>query len=50
MTVLLPQPGHTPGELLAGMTSETWTELAARFQAGTMHLTLPRFRLEYGRK
>lgn len=49
MTVLLPQRGHTPGELLAGLTADTWKELAGRFQTQEMHLTLPRFRLEYSR-
>jgi serpin B len=50
MTVLLPQPGHTPAELLGVMTAETWRELAGRFQPQEIHLVLPRFRLEYSRK
>lgn len=50
MTVLLPQPGHTPAELLSAMTVDTWRELAGRFQVQDIHLTLPRFRLEYSRK
>ncbi|HZA98488.1 MAG TPA: serpin family protein [Gemmatimonadales bacterium] len=50
MTVLLPQPGHTPAELLSGMTADSWRELAGRFQVQDMHLTLPRFRLAYSRK
>jgi serine protease inhibitor len=50
MTVLLPQPGHTPAELLASMTPETWNGLAGRYHAQEMHLGLPKFRLEYSRK
>jgi serpin B len=50
MTVLLPLPGHTPAELLGSMTAETWSELSGRFHGQEMHLTLPRFRLEYSRK
>jgi serine protease inhibitor len=50
MTVLLPQQGHTPAELLGTMTAETWKDLAGRFQEHDMHLTLPRFRMEYSRK
>jgi serine protease inhibitor len=50
MTVLLPQPGHTPAELLGSMAPETWRELAGRFHAQKMHLVLPRFRLEYSRQ
>jgi serine protease inhibitor len=50
MTVLLPQPGQTPAELLAGLNAETWKELAGRFQTQDMQLSLPRFRLEYTRQ
>jgi serine protease inhibitor len=49
MTVLLPQPGHTPAELLAGMSPQTWSDLAGSFQDQEIHLSLPRFRLEYSR-
>lgn len=49
MTVLLPQPGHTPAELLAAMSSQTWSDLAGSFQNQEIHLSLPRFRLEYSR-
>lgn len=49
MTVLLPQPGHTPAELLAGMSPQTWSDLAGSFQDQKIHLSLPRFRLEYSR-
>jgi serine protease inhibitor len=50
MTVLLPQPGHTPAELLAGLNLETWKELAGRFHPQDMQFSLPRFRLEYSRQ
>ena len=50
MTVLLPQPGHTPVELLAGMNPEKWNELTGRFHTEKINLMLPRFRLEYSRQ
>jgi serine protease inhibitor len=50
MTVLLPQAGRTPGDLLAGLNPSTWRELSSRFINMEIHLTLPRFRLEYGRR
>ena len=50
MTVLLPQPGHTPAELLAGMSPQSWSDLAGSFQDQKINLSLPRFRLEYSRK
>jgi serpin B len=49
MTVLLPQPGHTPADVLAGMNPESWKELATLFHEEEVQLTLPRFRLEYAR-
>jgi serine protease inhibitor len=49
MTVLLPQPGQTPTELLAGMSPQTWSDLAGSFRDQEIHLSLPRFRLEYSR-
>lgn len=50
MTVLLPRPGRTPAELLAGLDPASWGALAERFTEAEVALTLPRFRLEYGRK
>ena len=50
MTVLLPQAGRTPADLLANLNPSTWRELAGRFVELEMQLTLPRFTLEYGRK
>lgn len=49
MTVLLPRPGSTPAELLAGLDPSAWRELADGLQEEKVRLTLPRFRLEYGR-
>jgi serpin B len=50
MTVLLPQPGHAPADLLSSMTADSWRELAGHFHVQDMQLSLPRFRLEYSRK
>ena len=50
MTVLLPKAGRTPAELIVGLDPESWTALAGRFQEAEVSLTLPRFRLEYGRR
>ncbi|MBA3346200.1 MAG: serpin family protein [Gemmatimonadales bacterium] len=49
MTVLLPAPGRTPAEVLAGLDPAAWSALTARFHEAEVHLTLPRFRLEYAR-
>jgi serine protease inhibitor len=50
MTVLLPQAGRTPADLLTNLNFSTWRELAGRFVDLEIHLTLPRFRLDYGRR
>jgi serpin B len=50
MTVLLPQPGRTSADVLAGLNPSSWGELASHFVDVDLHLTLPRFRLEYGRR
>lgn len=50
MTVLLPAAGQTPAQLVAELSPERWTELTEQFQERSMTLTLPRFRVEYGRK
>ena len=50
MTVLLPRSGQTPADILAGLDPETWRALAGRFTDARVHLTLPRFRLEYSRR
>jgi len=50
MTVLLPKAGRTPAGVLAGLNPENWNALAGRFAEKEVRLTLPRFRLEYGRR
>jgi serine protease inhibitor len=50
MTVLLPAAGQTPARLVAELSPERWTELTERFQERLVTLTLPRFRVESGRK
>jgi serine protease inhibitor len=50
MTVLLPKAGRTPAQLLAGFDPAGWQSLAGRFHEAEVHLTLPRFRLEYARR
>jgi serine protease inhibitor len=50
MTVLLPKVGRTPTEVLSGLDPETWSGLTGRFDEREVALTLPRFRLEYGRR
>ena len=50
MTVLLPRGDGTPAELVAGLSAERWLELTDTFEERLVTLTLPRFRLEYGRK
>ncbi len=50
MTVLLPAGGRTPAEVLAGLSPEALNALAGRFAEKEVTLTLPRFRVEYGRR
>jgi serpin B len=50
MTVLLPRPGKTPADLLAGLDPSGWRELAAAFHEQKIMLSVPRFRLEYSRE
>lgn len=50
MTVLLPKPNRTPGELLARLDPAAWKALTERFHDAEVSLTLPRFRLEYTRR
>ncbi len=49
MTVLLPKAGHTAPEMLAGFDAAKWSALTEQFSTAEVELTLPRFRLEYGR-
>ncbi len=49
MTVLLPKAGHSPPDVLAGLDATKWSALTGRFTTAEVELTLPRFRLEYGR-
>jgi serine protease inhibitor len=50
MTVLLPKAGRTPADVLAGLNPEAWRELAERFRDANVHLTMPRFKMEYSRR
>jgi serpin B len=50
MTLLLPKADRTPGDLLAGLNPEAWRGIAGRFQDQNVHLTMPRFRMEYSRR
>ena len=49
MTVILPRPDGTPADLLAGLDPASWRDLVAGLREETVHLTLPRFRLDYAR-
>jgi serine protease inhibitor len=50
MTVLLPKAGHEPAGILAQLDPESWSTLTGQFRETEVILTLPRFRLEYGRE
>ncbi len=50
MTLLLARAGRTPADLLAGLSPETWRDLAGRFRDANVYLTMPRFRMEYSRQ
>ena len=47
MTVLLPNEGLTPAEIVADLDAEAWAAWSAGFQVRGVELALPRFRLEY---
>jgi serpin B len=49
MTVLLPIGATRPADLLATLTPGAWKALTERFSEADVNLTLPRFRMEYGR-
>ena len=49
MTVLLPMGAKRPADLLASLTPDAWKALTERFSEADVNLTLPRFRMEYGR-
>jgi serpin B len=50
MTVLLPKEGRTPREILAALDQTAWGKLVDRFREANVHLTFPRFKLEYSRR
>jgi serpin B len=50
MTVLLPTGTKRPADLLASLTPDAWKALTERFSEADVNLTLPRFRMEYGRR
>jgi serine protease inhibitor len=50
MTVLLPKAGRTPADVLAGLNPAAWRDLAGRFRDANVHLTMPRFKMEYSRR
>ena len=50
MTVLLPAGERTPEQLVAELNAGRWAELTVRFEERPVTLTLPRFRVEYGRR
>lgn len=49
MTVLLPRPGQTAGAVLSSLDADRWRALSEGFYEAEVSLTLPRYRLEYGR-
>ena len=50
MTIVLPRPGKTLGDLVAGLDTARWAEWTGAAHEAEIGLTLPRFRLEYQRK
>jgi serpin B len=50
MTVLLPTAGRTATELLGGLDAVRWRSVTECFTEQEVTLTLPRFRLDYGRR
>ncbi|MDQ3136992.1 MAG: serpin family protein [Gemmatimonadota bacterium] len=50
MTLFLSKAGRTPADVLAGLNQAAWRDLAGRFRDANVHLTLPRFRMDYSRQ
>ena len=50
MTVVLPAPGKTVGDVAATLQASAWTEWTKQFRDADVELQLPRFKLEWDRK
>ncbi len=50
MLILLPEAGHTPGEILGELTPENWQQWLGQFHPDTVQVEMPRFKLKYERK
>jgi serine protease inhibitor len=50
LTVLLPRPGKTPRQVLAGLTPAAWRALGESFAEARVGLELPKFRMDYTRE
>ncbi len=50
MTVLLPTAGRTATGILSGLDAVRWRSITECFSEAEVTLTLPRFRLDYGRR
>ena len=50
MTVLLPTAGRTAAGILSGLDAVRWRSITDCFSDAEVTLTLPRFRLDYGRR
>ena len=50
MTVLLPDPGSSPGALIRRLSQENWENWSSNFIQTEVHLSLPKFKYEYEEK
>lgn len=50
MSIFLPKQGHDVGEIVAGLTPDSWNSWLSDFQTKTLSLFLPKFKLEYEKK
>jgi len=48
MSVLLPDPGESVDDLIGRMNDANWRQWTAQFDSATLHLGLPKFKVEYG--
>jgi serine protease inhibitor len=50
MTIVLPRPGHSVSDLVAGLDAARWAEWTGSLGEVKLGLTLPKFRVEYKRE
>lgn len=50
MVVMLPKPDHTPDDIISEMNDQNWNSWMSGFSEANIQLSLPKFKLEYGKR